>query len=84
MREPPGVAFDSPDFLLRVAAVVAVTIIVFFAASFVVLFVFFLDWLLSKHEIGNYRLVRRIAAIWMYSAHVQSYATYSYPLANTA
>jgi hypothetical protein len=70
------------DTLLRVAVVVWVIVIVFRAVLFVflfVFFVFFVVWFLSKNKIGN-RLIRRIATLWMYSAHVQWYATYSYPL----
>jgi hypothetical protein len=53
--------------------VVVVIIVIFFAVAvvFIFLFVFFLVWLLSKEDIGSYRLIRRagIGAIWMYSAH---------------
>jgi len=58
--------------LFRVAIVLSVVILIFFAVTFVVLFVFFLVWLLSKGEIGNDRLMRRIGALWMYSAHVNA------------
>jgi hypothetical protein len=64
---------------LRVTVVVFVAIIViFFAVAFVFLFVFFLGWLLSKEDIGSYRPIRRVwvGAFWMYSAHVQWYASY--------
>jgi hypothetical protein len=67
--------------LFRVAVILSVVILIFFAVTFVVLFVFFfLVWLLSKDEIANDRLIRRIAA--MSSAHVEWYARHSYPLAS--
>src|SRR5213076_3537391 len=51
-----------------------VSVIVFRA---VVVFLFV--WLLSNNKISRYRLIRRIAALWMYSAQAQWYATYSTP-----
>lgn len=49
--------------------VVIVIIVIFLAVVF--FFVFLFVWLLSKQDIGGYRLIRRagIGAIWMYSAH---------------
>jgi hypothetical protein len=45
---------------LRVAVVFVGIIVIFFAAAFVFLFVFFLVWLLSKEDIGSYRPIRRV------------------------
>jgi hypothetical protein len=64
--------------LLRVAVVIS--LIVFRAVVLVFLFIFFVVWLLSKYRVDNYRLIKRIAALWMYSAHVQWYAKCSYSL----
>ncbi len=58
---------------LRIAVIFVIGIVIFFAVAFVFLFV----WLLSKDDISRYRAIRsaRVRAFWMYSAHVQWYAS---------
>ena len=53
--------------------VVIIVIFLFFAVAFVVLFLFFLGWLLSKEDIGSRRLIRSgcVGAFWTFSAHAQ-------------
>ena len=53
-------------------------IVIFFAVAFVLLFVLFLLWLLSKEDIGSYRAMRlfSVKVLWRCSAHGQSYASH--------
>jgi hypothetical protein len=39
---------------LRVAVVLSSVVVIFFAVAFVLLFVFFLVWFLSKEDIGTH------------------------------
>jgi len=45
---------------LRVAVTVVIILVIIFAVAFVFLFVFLLVWLLSKEDIGSYRMIRRV------------------------
>jgi hypothetical protein len=65
-----------PSCSLRVAVVFVVGIVIFFAVVFLFLVLF---WLLPKEDGGSYRPIRRgrVGAFWMYSAHVQWYASQS-------
>jgi hypothetical protein len=67
-----------PSCSLRVAVVFVVGIVIFFAVVFLFLFLV-LFWLLPKEDGGSYRPIRRgrVGAFWMYSAHVQWYASQS-------
>jgi len=62
----------SQSLLFGASFHVDVIIAIFFAVALVLLFVFFLVWLLSKEDIGNYRPIRRVCVgtCWMHSAHV--------------
>src|SRR6266550_6200000 len=57
---------------LRVAVVCVFILVIFFAVTFVFLFVLFLVGLFPKKDIGLRRAIRRVRveALWAYSAHV--------------
>jgi hypothetical protein len=50
----------TPGTSIYSAGATALIIVIFFAVALVLLFVFFLVWLLSKEDIGRYRVVRRV------------------------